>query len=186
MDNVVETHDSNCPTAPNLFQLLSTASNCLPSQINYGGRVTDDNDRRLLMCILGRCYSPEALIEGHPFTPSGTYRSPVDADHASYLAHIKALPQRDEPEVFGLNSNANITFNLQVGMASRGAIGGGNSRSANSHSFLIFVFSLFCRRPAVCWTQSSPSSPGWRVLEGARAPKMWFWTSRRTSRSEIG
>ena len=77
--------------------------------------MTDDNDRRLLLCILGRCYSPEALVEGHPFTSTGTYRSPVDGDHASYLAHIKALPQRDEPEVFGLNSNANITFNLQVG-----------------------------------------------------------------------
>lgn len=29
------------------------------TQINYGGRVTDDNDRRLLMCTLGQYYCPE-------------------------------------------------------------------------------------------------------------------------------
>ena len=98
-------------------------------QINYGGRVTDDNDRRLLMSLLGRCYSPEALVEGHTWTPaSGTYRVPHHGPHPTpqsshgghapyvdaYLAHLRAFPQRDEPEVFGLHANANITFNLQV------------------------------------------------------------------------
>ena len=111
---------------------VSPSPPCL--QINYGGRVTDDNDRRLLMCILGRCYSPEALVEGHPFTPSGTYRSPLDADHSAYVAHIRALPQRDEPEVFGLNSNANITFNLQVGRENGGRMGQGSETDPPSPS----------------------------------------------------
>ena len=29
--------------------------------INYGGRVTDDNDRLLLMCILEKCYGEQIL-----------------------------------------------------------------------------------------------------------------------------
>lgn len=82
-------------------------------QINYGGRVTDDNDRRLLMCILGQYYTPAVLSDTHSFTASGVYRSPPAGDHAAFLAHIKALPQTDEPEVFGLHANAAITFNLQ-------------------------------------------------------------------------
>ncbi len=47
---------------------------CPWHQINYGGRVTDDNDRRLLVCILGRLYDKAAITEGHPYTPSGTYK----------------------------------------------------------------------------------------------------------------
>lgn len=50
-------------------------------QIVYGGRVTDDNDRRLLACLLRRCYQPAALSEGYPFCPgSPLYRQPQDGD----------------------------------------------------------------------------------------------------------
>lgn len=86
-----------------------------PLQINYGGRVTDDNDRRLLMCILECCYCPQVLLPGHAFTPSGSYRSPPDSAPAEYLGLMRQLPQQDEPQLFGLHANANITFNIQVG-----------------------------------------------------------------------
>ena len=97
-------------------------------QINYGGRVTDDNDRRLLMCILERCYSPQALIAGHAFTASGAYRSPPDSALAAYLPFVRQLPQQDEPEVFGLHANANITFNIQVGARYGACQSGGTPR----------------------------------------------------------
>ncbi len=75
--------------------------------------MTDDIDRRLLMCILSQYYSPAVLSDNHLFTASGTYKSPPAGDLASYVAHIRGLPLVDEPEVFGLHSNAAITFNLQ-------------------------------------------------------------------------
>uniref|UniRef100_A0A6I8N290 Dynein axonemal heavy chain 1 n=1 Tax=Ornithorhynchus anatinus TaxID=9258 RepID=A0A6I8N290_ORNAN len=79
-------------------------------EINYGGRVTDDWDRRCIMTILEDFYNPEALIKG------GTY--PVKFNRAlillpipqGYIQYIKSLPLNDMPEIFGLHDNANITF----------------------------------------------------------------------------
>ncbi|BHF69813.1 Dynein heavy chain 1, axonemal [Sparganum proliferum] len=80
-------------------------------QINYGGRVTDDWDRRCLMNMLTDFYHPDVLHEDHVYSPSGIYKqiSP-ESDHAGYLAYIRTLPINDLPEVFGLHDNANITF----------------------------------------------------------------------------
>ena len=33
----------------------------MTGHINYGGRVTDDNDRLLFMCILEKCYGEQIL-----------------------------------------------------------------------------------------------------------------------------
>lgn len=41
--------------------------------INYGGRVTDDWDRRCLMNILDDYYNPKVIDEEHEFDPIGTY-----------------------------------------------------------------------------------------------------------------
>jgi len=43
-------------------------------QINYGGRVTDDWDRRCLLNVLEDFYCPAVLSPGHLYTPSGDYR----------------------------------------------------------------------------------------------------------------
>lgn len=37
-------------------------------QINYGGRVTDENDRRLFMCLMHQHYCPEVLLPDHALT----------------------------------------------------------------------------------------------------------------------
>ncbi|XP_078663939.1 dynein axonemal heavy chain 1-like [Branchiostoma floridae x Branchiostoma belcheri] len=79
--------------------------------INYGGRVTDDWDRRTMMNILQDFYGNKVLSETHVFSPSGVYHqlSP-EADHGTYMAYIKSLPINDPTEIFGLHDNANITF----------------------------------------------------------------------------
>ena len=82
--------------------LVYTAGEC-----NYGGRVTDDKDRRTLHAILHRFYEPHFLDEDHII--SGDYVAPPDGDYKSYIRFIEDLPLTAEPEVFGLHDNANIT-----------------------------------------------------------------------------
>lgn len=82
----------------------------LCGDINYGGRVTDDKDRRTLMSILNQYIRPEVMDDDYKFSPSGTYHAPVDAPELEhYLEFIGNLPINPAPEVFGLHDNAEIT-----------------------------------------------------------------------------
>jgi len=78
-------------------------------ECNYGGRVTDDKDRRTLHKILNRLVCEDSLKEGHALSPSGTYIIPPDGSHQAYLEFIDTLPIVVAPEVFGLHENANIS-----------------------------------------------------------------------------
>ncbi|XP_074200861.1 dynein axonemal heavy chain 1 isoform X9 [Camelus bactrianus] len=80
-------------------------------EINYGGRVTDDWDRRCVMNILEDFYSPSVLFPEHSYSASGIYHQIQPTyDLNGYLSYIKSLPLNDMPEIFGLHDNANITF----------------------------------------------------------------------------
>lgn len=46
------------------------------TEINYGGRVTDDKDRRLINTLIGSFCAPQVLQEGYAFSPSSTYAVP--------------------------------------------------------------------------------------------------------------
>eukprot|EP00668_Euglena_longa_P033659 GGOE01043258.1.p1 GENE.GGOE01043258.1~~GGOE01043258.1.p1 ORF type:complete len:629 (+),score=195.85 GGOE01043258.1:40-1887(+) len=81
----------------------------LTGQINYGGRVTDDMDRRCLMTLLGRFLCPEALGVGYRFSNREEYRTIEVGTRAKYIAHIQEWPLNPHPEIFGLHANADIT-----------------------------------------------------------------------------
>lgn len=49
--------------------------NYLGSEINYGGRVTDDKDVRLIKTILSRYINEGAVNDGYKFSESGIYIS---------------------------------------------------------------------------------------------------------------
>ena len=81
--------------------------------INYGGRVTDNTDRRTSKIILDDFICPEVLNENYAFSASGKYHSIKAANKEGYINYIKSLDLVPEPEVFGFHDNADITFATQ-------------------------------------------------------------------------
>lgn len=82
----------------------------MTGHINYGGRVTDDWDRICLLSILKKYYSEEILKEQHKLSGSGIYYVPPTDQVDQIRDYIESLPTFDDPEVFGMHENANITF----------------------------------------------------------------------------
>ena len=85
----------------------------LTGDITFGGRVTDDWDRRTLKSILAKYYNHQILEEGFKFTPSGIYFAPSDGDLNGYRAYIDSLPYTEDPSIFGMHENANISYQMQ-------------------------------------------------------------------------
>lgn len=81
-----------------LFQLFINEYNHVPfeavsyltGECNYGGRVTDDWDRRLLLTMLDDFYNPD-IIENprYTFSPSGNYYAPPKGTYEEYIEFIK-------------------------------------------------------------------------------------------------
>jgi dynein heavy chain len=84
--------------------------NYLIAEINYGGRVTDDKDVRLITALLQSYLNPEAMNGGYSFSSSGIYHTPKNLDLAQVKDYVSSLPLEDDPEIYGLHRNANITF----------------------------------------------------------------------------
>ncbi|XP_026333708.1 dynein heavy chain 1, axonemal-like isoform X2 [Hyposmocoma kahamanoa] len=79
--------------------------------INYGGRVTDDWDRRCLLFLLADYYNLNVLSDRYTFDESGAYKQQnASASIDDYTKYIRTLPLTDEPALFGLHSNANISY----------------------------------------------------------------------------
>ncbi|XP_060544998.1 dynein axonemal heavy chain 12 [Pantherophis guttatus] len=86
----------------------------LTGECNYGGRVTDDWDRRLLLTMLADFYNIDIVENSHyKFSPSGNYYAPPRGTYDDYIEFIKNLPISQQPEVFGLHDNVDISKDLQ-------------------------------------------------------------------------
>uniref|UniRef100_A0A8C3MH56 Uncharacterized protein n=1 Tax=Geospiza parvula TaxID=87175 RepID=A0A8C3MH56_GEOPR len=81
----------------------------LTGECNYGGRVTDDKDRRLLLSLLSTVYNKDIEQEKYMLSAGGDYYIPP---HGPY-EYIRSLPITTHPEVFGLHENADITKDNQ-------------------------------------------------------------------------
>jgi len=76
------------------------------AEANYGGRVTDDKDRRLIKIILNDFYCSQALDDSYKYSESGIYYCPQDGAFETYKDFIKELPLNEKPEIFGMHDNA--------------------------------------------------------------------------------
>lgn len=109
------------------------------SEVQYGGRVTDDYDKILLSTFAKQYFSSRMFSEDFRFFdgyPVFLYKTIDD-----YLARIETMASSDVPEVYGLHMNADITYQsnetmlaldtiLSVQPKESGGSGGGESREA--------------------------------------------------------
>jgi dynein heavy chain len=91
------------------------ALNYMVSEANYGGRVTDNQDRRAIVVFTKDFYTPRIMEEDYKFSVSGLYYAPPDTDWQGYIDFIKTLPISTTPEVFTLHSNAKLTAAINEG-----------------------------------------------------------------------
>ena len=105
-----------------LVDAAKTTDNIVPwdsltyvtGDINYGGRVTDDWDRRCLMKILSNFYTPKILDDSYTFSSSGIYKAPSrNASYEDCISYLTTLPLKDDPEIFGMHENANVASQMQ-------------------------------------------------------------------------
>lgn len=95
-----EFNDSDLDTSLTMLKLFLEDQEEIPwealvfvtGHINYGGRVTDDNDRRCLLTTLQKYYCIENLEDGYMYSDSGKYYAPAFGDLESYRTYIDSLP----------------------------------------------------------------------------------------------
>jgi len=84
-------------------------------ECNYGGRVTDEWDRRTLNTILERFYCMDviAIDRRYLFDISGLYYVPPVSEHSEFVDYVRELPMITAPSVFGMHDNADIIKDQQ-------------------------------------------------------------------------
>lgn len=111
--------------------------NILGAEVNYGGRVTDDKDIRLIKSILNKMVNPGSIMHDYKFSDSGLYKVIEPGSQEDYIKYIQTLPLVPHPEAFGLHENAEITTNQTatrdilenvLSVQPRTSSGGGRSR----------------------------------------------------------
>lgn len=114
-----EFNESDLETSKTVLQMLLTQSHLVPfeallfvtGEINYGGRVTDDWDRRCLLTILRKFYSSTTVEKNkYEFSSSPEYYIPEYQNLENYRSYIETLPLEETTKVFGMHDNANITY----------------------------------------------------------------------------
>ncbi|KAJ3091962.1 Dynein heavy chain 2, axonemal [Quaeritorhiza haematococci] len=80
----------------------------------YGGRITDDWDRRVLRGYINHLFCDEALTTPqYRVSPSQLYYIPETNDPQVVRDYIASLPAFDKPEIFGQHPNADIASQIK-------------------------------------------------------------------------
>lgn len=76
-------------------------------EVQYGGRVTDDYDKRLLNTFAKVWFMEALFAEGFTFYKG--YPLLIFKQVSEYLKAIDTMSPVDPPQVYGLHPNADIT-----------------------------------------------------------------------------
>jgi dynein heavy chain len=89
--------------------------NYMVCDVQYGGKITDDWDRRLFNTYGKSWLTEKCLAVDFKFIQNNDtyYIPPVSQDIEVYRKYIEQLPLVDDPEVFGLHGNADLAFRTQ-------------------------------------------------------------------------
>merc|ERR1719261_1477762 len=100
--------------------------NYMVCDVQYGGKITDDWDRRLFNTYGRRFLAEGCLAADFRFVEGNDtyYIPPVNPDIEVYRKYIESLPLVDDPEVFGLHSNADLAYRTAQTKTTLKALGG--------------------------------------------------------------
>jgi dynein heavy chain len=94
----------------------------MAGDVQYGGRITDNIDRRLFSAYTEAWLSSNTLTPSFSFNPEHpinripgnfSYKTPNFIDIEEYMNFIQKIPEVDSPEVLGLHPNADLTFRFK-------------------------------------------------------------------------
>lgn len=110
--NVLEKHLFNLPDkSPPSWETVRY----MVCEIDYGGRITDDKDRRLFDAIGRQFLNDRVLHPNFEFYPNYCIPRPPSSDEglSFYQEFVETLPDVESPELFGLHPNADLTFRMK-------------------------------------------------------------------------
>jgi dynein heavy chain len=127
--------------------------NYMVCDVQYGGRITDDWDRRLFNTYGQAWLAPRILEGGFEFYPG--YRVAPGTDSDGYKKFVEGLPLIDDPGLFGLHSNADLVFRTAQTADVLGTVldiqpkeGGGGGGATREELVLAQVEELMTKLPA--------------------------------------
>merc|ERR1719284_1098399 len=86
------------------------------AEAQYGGRITDDLDRELFNTYALRWFNDEIFKPGFTFNSYASeydYIIPDGLEVNVFRTHIDTIPSVDLPLIFGLHTNADLTYRLK-------------------------------------------------------------------------
>jgi dynein heavy chain len=114
-------NDSDFAISDNILQLYLTKYEKIPwealtyliAEISYGGRVTDDMDRRILDVYVKQYFNQLTIdTPDYPLSSDPMYHIPQVGNYTSYMEFIQNLKPEDPPAAFGQHANADISSQI--------------------------------------------------------------------------
>lgn len=87
----------------NYSEIPYKALHYMIGECNYGGRVTDDRDRRILKALMSEFFSGKILEPGFKFAEDTNYPLPPIGSHDDYIRFIEDIPSITPSHMFGFH-----------------------------------------------------------------------------------